>query len=970
MATAELSTMPESCFPDFLVKAVLDTDTIDLDIAAGVLTANIILDGTTGPCANRAVIVPGEGIYVAPPDVALVIADTAFADPSNPTAAEAAAAVAAATPVNQAGMIAYLIGDGTAANPDYIWYIDCAGTATLIESPNSLALAYEIGDGAFASPNFPTATEALTYALGLGVDLTSGAHFYKVGMGTPKDPDYAWFVDSAGTIVEIESPSEFLSEMYTAPILDTDIICGGFYIFDVSAGSVSQPLPATTPVPAGCKVGFKVTGNTGGTKLTLLPNGADTIDGDAMYDQMKDDGKTAFLVSNGSGAWYIAYDYDPILISGVLCDLQDGGLPQPLISLFGSGIPIIEGAVVADLAYEVRENDSGGALLQAFNGAPGAAVTPAGYLAGGTYDNPILDLTGYCGDVWVGFVATDDGGKQSNVCQLTYVDFGLVDITFTVLGDGAVTPEITINPGGITPTWDWGDGSPVETGTSMSHTYTGGAGTYYATATVCPTDVLTIDANGDRLQGGLSSMTDWSRFINLQQIILSDNDLGGGLPTEWGSLPLNAIYLPNNNLSGGLPAAWASIGSVLLTVYLNGNNLSGGIPAAWAALDGLVVLHLEDNGLEGTLDPSFSAWTDIVYFDISRNSVIGGSIPSSYAAWTSLQYFLAESCNLSGSLDPSFSAWTGMVAFSVANNGVSGSIPASYAAWTAIQSFSVANNALSGTLDPSFSAWTSISDFRASGNLLTGSIPASYAAWTSLRYFIVGSNQLSGTLDSGFGAWTDLLYFDISNNLLSGPIPASYAAWTILTHFTVQNNQIAGVLPPEYDAWTGILYFQAGNNLLSGTLPPEYGSFVNIRQFYVPNNYSLAGTLPATYGAWTQLLYGGFHETALSGPVPTSWSGMISLIDIYFGGGPVNYSTPGAASGWSQIKTVYFGNAGATSSEIEALLAEMVSAGVPNNGLFVSYNVPGAPMTAAACASLATLQGLGWTTAYDTGGAC
>lgn len=807
--------MPESCFPDFLVKAVLDTDTVDLEITAGVLTANIILDGTTGPCANRAVVVPGEGIYVAPPDVALVIADTAFADPENPTAAEAAAAVAAATPVNQAGMIAYLIGNGTAANPDYVWYIDCTGAATLIESPNSLALAYEIGDGAFASPNFPTATEALTYALGLGVDLTSGAHFYKVGQGTPKDPDYAWFVDSAGTIVEIESPNEFLSEMYTAPILDTDIICGGFYIFDVSAGSVSQSLPATTAVPAGCKVGFKVTGNTGGTKLTLLPNGADTIDGDVMYDQMKDDGKTAFLVSNGAGAWYIAYDYDPILISGVLCDLQDGGLAEPMMSLFGSGIPIIEGAVVADLAYEIRENDSAGTVLQAFNGAPGAAVTPSGYLVGGTYDNPTLDLTGYCGDVWVGLVATDDGGKASNVCQLTYTDFGLVDIVFTVLGDGVITPEITINPGGITPVWDWGDGSPVEAGTSMSHTYTGGAGTYYATATVCPTDVLIINANGDRLQGGISSMTDWSRLINLQQVLLNDNDLGGSLPPEWGALPLNLIYLFSNNLTGSLPPEWASMGSTLQSLWLNNNNLSGNIPASWAALDGLVIFYVMDNALGGTLDPGFSAWTNLQYFDISRNATLGGSIPASYAAWTNLKYFIAESNNLSGTLDPSFSAWTAIQYFSVSNNGVSGSIPASYAAWTSLIGFGAANNMLTGTLDPSFSAWTGLTDFRVAGNVLTGSIPASYAAWTLLQYFLAGNNQLSGTLDPGFSAWTGLTYFDVQTNLMTGSIPASYSAWTSAATIFINNNSFTYATPGATAGWSAATNVQAQGNAIT-----------------------------------------------------------------------------------------------------------------------------------------------------------
>lgn len=815
MATQELSSLPPECFPDFLVKAVLDTDTVDLELSGGTLSANLKL-GTSTPCANRAVVVPGQGLYVAPPDVALELLASAFADPTNPTSAEAATAVSAASPINQAGMIAYLVGEGTSSNPDYVWYIDCEGTATNIESPMALALAYEVGDGAFASPNYPQPGEVLTHATTSGIPLSNGATFYKVGNGTSQNPDYIWYIDAFGVVSELESPGAFLSEGHTSALLNTEIVCGGFYTFDVSLATINQSLPDTATVPNGCTIGFKTTGNAG-TELILSATGADTIDGGATYDKLKDAGKTAWLTSNGAGQWYIMYDYDPLEISGVLCDLQDGGVDHPNLLLFGAGIPIISGASVADLSYELREGDAGGAVVAQFNGAPGVPVTPAGYLVGGTYDAPELDMTGFCGDLWVSLRASDSAGRQSQLCQMTLFDFNLLQVTFQVGGDGTVSPTITISPGGREPEWDWGDGSPTETGEAVSHVYSGGLPAYYATATVCPTDVESIVSDGDRLQGAVGSMADWERFINLQNLILADNNLGGVVPAELGQLPLNVIRLNGNQIGGTLPTELANIGAVLQTLVLNGNQIDSSIPSSWASLTGLAVLDLADNLLDGGLDPAFSAWTNLVYINISRNTNLGGALPSSYSAWTSLQYFYAESCAFSGTLPSSYSAWTSLLKFNVSNNQLTGGIPSSYAAWVSLISFSAASNDLAGPLDAAFGAWVNMTAFWVGGNFLTGPIPTSYGAWVNLKEFSVESNLLTGPLDAAFGAWSQITYFSISGNTgVGGPIPASYGAWTLIQYFLAASAgsidySVAGVM----DTWGDVTQVLLQGNAIS-----------------------------------------------------------------------------------------------------------------------------------------------------------
>ncbi len=866
--------VPLSCIPATIGRAIASTDSIILTNTDGVLTADVRVDGATGG-GNNLASVEASGLLIPAIDVAYEILAGAFADPDAPTTAEAQVAFSALATVNPAGSIAYYIGGGTTDNPDWLWWIDAGGVLRLIDQPQQTPITIvEITAGAFADPLNPTEAEVATAVAANG---WTNHYIVYAGTGTAENPDYVWRTDYYGVLINVESPRGTRVVEYTAPQSATDILCRDFAIFDMTSGSYAQPLPPASSVPAGCRVGFKAMSLAQGEALQLVADGSDTIDGAATYD-IDQDTKSVILVSNGTDQWIVAYDYDPLALTGILCSLA-GTAVGSTIDLSATPAFLIDGETAVDFAWEVRQGSASGTLLAQFSGGPGVAVVPSGYLTSGTYDEPTIFIDDYCGDLWVGVIITDSSGHTSPQCGRMFLDFNLVTFTFVIAGDGAVNFQIALVGGATqTPTWSWGDGSPDSTGQSASHVFSGGQSSYVVTAQACANEVYQVRAQSNRLIGNIDDIVDWTNLVNVSLIWLQNNQLVGPLDPNWGSLQfIGNIDISNNPVGGTLPPEWGVLSS-LGVLNLNTAQITGAIPPEWGGMTWMNNLSMGYNQLSGSLPPELST--------------MGSTHPAG------------------------------------------------------MQTFYVEHNQFTGTLPPEYAAWTNLNSFWVGTNMLEGGFPPEYAAWTSLTRFHVETNQFVG------------------------PLPPEYESWTILTHFTVQNNQIAGVLPPEYDAWTGILYFQAGNNLLSGTLPPEYGSFVNIRQFYVQNNYSLTGTLPATYGAWTQLLYGGFHETALSGPVPASWSGMISLIDIYFGGGPVNYSTPGAASGWSQIKTVYFGNAGATSSEIEALLAEMVSAGVPNNGLFVSYNVPGAPMTAAACASLATLQGLGWTTAYDTGGAC
>lgn len=868
------SQVPLSCIPTTLARAIASTDSIILTNTGGVLTADVRIDGVSGGGNNLATVEP-TGILIPAIDVAYEILAGAFADPDAPTTAEAQVAFSALTTVNRAGAIAYYAGDGTVDDPDWVWWIDAGGVLRLIDQPQQAPIQIvEIAPTDFLDPINPTEAEVLVFVL---ANEYTNHYIVYAGGGTTENPDYVWRTDYYGVLINIESPRDNRVVEYSAPQSASSLLCRDFAIFDMGAGSLSQPLPAASSLPAGCRIGFKATSLAQGEALQLVADGSDTIDGAATY-SVDQDNESVILVSNGADQWIVAYDYDPLELTGILCSLA-GTAVGSTVELSASPSFLIEGETAVDFTWDVRQGSASGAVLQQFSGAPGVPVTPAGYLAGGTYDEPVIFIDDYCGDLWVGVIITDSSGHTSPQCYRMFLDFNLLTFTFTVAGDGVVNFQILLVSGATTqPTWDWGDGSPPTTGTAVSHTYSGGAATYVATARACANEVYQVVGNNNRLVGSLDSIVDWTLLSEVHTINLSSNQLAGPLDPEWGGLDtIISIDLSSNPIGGTLPPEWGTLGS-LAGLSLNTCQLTGPLPTEWSGMTYLNGISMGYNQLSGPLPPSWSA--------------MGSTHPAG------LQTFYMEV------------------------------------------------------------------------NQFTGSLPPEYAAWVKLNMFWVGGNQLTGTLPTEYSAWTVLTKFTAQSNQLSGTLPPSWSAWTLLNQISVANNQITGSLPTSYGSWVSMASAHFQNNLISGSLPVEYGAWAGIVQAIFTAN-QLSGGLPLSYGAWSLVQFVGLDDNPLlSGPVPASWSGMSALQHVYFGPGGINYSIPGAAAGWSNAVTVYFGNTNMTSSEVEALLSDLASAGVPNNGTFVSYNIPGAPLTPAACVSVSTLQSLGWTMLYDGGGAC
>ncbi|KVI00948.1 Leucine-rich repeat-containing protein, partial [Cynara cardunculus var. scolymus] len=124
---------------------------------------------------------------------------------------------------------------------------------------------------------------------------------------------------------------------------------------------------------------------------------------------------------------------------------------------------------------------------------------------------------------------------------------------------------------------------------------------------------------------------DLVKLPHLHTIDFAFNYLGGTIPSELGSIPLQSISLLGNRFSGEIPG---ELGNITTLTYLNleANNFSGTVPSELGRLINLQALILSSNRLTGTLPASFAELRNLKDFRISDNN-FSGSIPNFIQNW-------------------------------------------------------------------------------------------------------------------------------------------------------------------------------------------------------------------------------------------------------------------------------------------------------------------------------------------------
>ena len=166
--------------------------------------------------------------------------------------------------------------------------------------------------------------------------------------------------------------------------------------------------------------------------------------------------------------------------------------------------------------------------------------------------------------------------------------------------------------------------------------------------------VLLLDLSENNLTGTLP--VEWGGLSELQSLKLYFNSLSGSIPAELGQLPeLEELWLSSNSLSGPIPAELGQL-SELEELWLNNNSLSGSIPAELGQLSKLEVLVLQDNSLSGPVPAELGQLSQLRDLSLEYNSLTG-QLPRSFMQLDSLRFFDYSGQDLCAPSDDEFQAW-------------------------------------------------------------------------------------------------------------------------------------------------------------------------------------------------------------------------------------------------------------------------------------------------------------------------
>ena len=133
------------------------------------------------------------------------------------------------------------IGNGTATSPEYVWRVDSDGDFTRVEPTQGSAgsTSTEITDTDLGVAGSPTNGDVTTYAAANNLIDT---HIYYIGNGTADDPDYVYYVDTNGDVINVDSPSAATGSEDILEITDADLTTVGSPVdADITAFLAANP---------------------------------------------------------------------------------------------------------------------------------------------------------------------------------------------------------------------------------------------------------------------------------------------------------------------------------------------------------------------------------------------------------------------------------------------------------------------------------------------------------------------------------------------------------------------------------------------------------------------------------------------------------------------------------------------------------------------------------------------------------
>ncbi|KAK4837118.1 hypothetical protein QYF36_002935 [Acer negundo] len=411
------------------------------------------------------------------------------------------------------------------------------------------------------------------------------------------------------------------------------------------------------------------------------------------------------------------------------------------------------------------------------------------------------------------------------------------------------------------------------------------------------------------------------KFVHLQELYLSRNNLMGTLPSCFANLTsLRVLDISSNKFTGDISLSPIKALISIQELRLSNNHFQ--IPLSLAPLFNLSKLkkfYGENNEIifaeteshssapkfqlntimlsccgDGGKLPEFLHYQhDLQKVDLSHNNLTG-----EFPNWlldnnTKLEYLVLANNSLAGLLQFPNHSLMGLTTLNLSHNLFRGHIPKEIGEYLpSLISLNLSRNAFDGSIPSSIGDMDLLESLDLSFNQLSGKIPEHLAkGCTSLRLLVLSNNSIQGQIFSSNFSLTNLLRLQLDSNNFTGRIPDSLSKASNLAGLYLSDNKISGGIPSWLGTISSLEDIIMPNNHLEGPIPLEFCRLNNLEVLDLTGNNYISGSLPSCFSppSITQV---HLSKNRLDGQLKEAFYNSSSLVTLDLGHNRLDGSIP------------------------------------------------------------------------------
>jgi Leucine-rich repeat (LRR) protein len=293
-----------------------------------------------------------------------------------------------------------------------------------------------------------------------------------------------------------------------------------------------------------------------------------------------------------------------------------------------------------------------------------------------------------------------------------------------------------------------------------------------------------IDCHWNHIGGSLPK--ELFELQELEEVIFSNNQLSGELPSSISAPQLRTLILFNNYLRGPLPVSLGS-STEMLEIELYKNYFTGQIPESWGKMEQLEILKLHENLLEGPLPEALFKLVSLTDLSLSNND-FDGTLPSGFASLKRLRSLGLHSCGFGGSIPAEFGSLSNLEQLFLYNNYLVGEIPVELGDLSELRVLHLARNFLEGAVPQELSRLRWLETLRLNDNRLNF-LPECISDLHNLRRLFLHNNKFAQPIPHMLGYLFKLEKLALHNNKFTGErLPEEFGNLVNLIEITAHNN--------------------------------------------------------------------------------------------------------------------------------------------------------------------------------------